>query len=162
MDFRKWQEEQRKQVEVNETSSPLNDNFFGRTNELVELKEFVEDNHKKVFCLYGVPMIGKSTLVKEFCKIVTNYKTTTIKFSNPENPEITLEKAFSNFDWSQNDQQPIIIENFEESLLLKGDQEQMHEVKFPGVLGFLKGFCRFQNVKLILESRCQIINNFFT
>lgn len=160
MDFRKWQEEQKKLHGTEESAMLANALFFGRKNELIELHKFIESKDKKIFCLYGVPMIGKSTLVKEFTKTIQNYEITIIKLFNPENPEITLENAISNIDWTISTNKLIVIENFEESLIWKGDKEHLHEIKFQKVKSFLEDLVQFSNVKFILESRFQIKPDF--
>jgi tetratricopeptide (TPR) repeat protein len=152
MDFRKWQEEQRKKKEQENDLLPL-ERFFGRKDELSQLKTFLENNLQSVFCLYGVPMIGKSTLVREFSKSLENFTTLTIKFNNPENPEVTLEKSLTNLDFHCQTKQLIVIENFEEALLWKGDQKHLHEIRFPKIKGFIEEASRHRNIKLILESR---------
>src|SRR5262245_59169368 len=134
MDFRKWQEEQKEKYREENDSLPI-ENFFGRKDELVQMKTFIEDPSKRVFFLYGVPMIGKSTLVREFCKSITDYKQVIIKFNNPENPETILESYLSEINFHE--KQLIVIENLEEALLWKGNQEHLHEIKFPKVRQFI-------------------------
>lgn len=160
MDFRKWQEQQKKLHSTVDLTLPINDRFIGRKNELVELNNFIEDKDKKIFCLYGVPMIGKSTLVREFIKALENYDTIIVKFTNPENPETTLEKAISAIDWSISTNKIIVIENFEEALAWKGDQEHLHEINFSKVKLFLQDLVQYTNVKFIIESRFLIKSDF--
>ena len=160
MDFRKWQEEGQKHKSSNDASLPIEEKFFGRKDELSQLKTFIENNKQRIFCLYGVPMIGKSTLIREFCKSITDYETINIKFNNPENPDISLEKNLSRIDFTGQKKQLIVLENFEEVLLWKGDHEHLHEVKFLKVKQFLLGISKYQNNKIIIESRFQIKNDF--
>jgi len=40
--------------------------FLGREDELSCLRKFIEDDNFNIFGLYGVPMIGKSFLIRYF------------------------------------------------------------------------------------------------
>lgn len=153
MKFADWQKEERKKRE-DEIATP----FLGRENELAELEAFLRDQTFRVFGLYGVPMIGKTTLVREFLKTATDYQVLTIRFQNPENPEDTLNKAFDRerYQFANLNPQLIVLENFEEVLQWKGDHNQLHQIKYIKVREFLEEKVRLPFVKLILESRFQI------
>jgi tetratricopeptide (TPR) repeat protein len=159
MNFEEWKEQERKKRGIDKPNP-----FFGRENELAELKAFLADETARVYGLYGVPMIGKTSLVREFLKSVANYEIQTVEFKNPENPEITLDKALSTeqtvIDWQTTAPKLIIIENFEEALQWKGDQDHLHEIKFEKIKQFLEVTVQVPFVKLILESRFQIKMDF--
>lgn len=105
-------------------------------------------------------MIGKSTLLREFIKGVLLYDIINIKFFNPENPELTLQEKIDTVDWSISDNKLIIIENFEEALTWGGGKDQLHEIRFPKISSFLQEMVQYNTVKIILESRFRIKNNF--
>jgi tetratricopeptide (TPR) repeat protein len=143
----------RKKLIAEEVSSIIDDKFFGREKELSELKTFVENDRKRIFCLYGIPMMGKSTLAKGFCNTIEGYKIIRVRFINPENPEVALEKFFPDLQVENSSPTLIVIENFEEALLWKGDHEHLHEIRFPKVIRFLQNISKQSHVKLIIESR---------
>lgn len=159
MDFRKWQEDQRKKQTADNESLPL-ENFFGRKDELGQLQNFIDEKSKKVFFLYGVPMIGKSTLAREFCKSTPDYRQVTIKFNNPENPETTIENNLAELNFEHGEKLFIVIENFEEALQWKGGAEHLHEIRFQKVRQFVQDISKLPTVKLLIESRFQIKNDF--
>lgn len=140
--------------------------FFGREQELLELKSFLENKSPNIFGLYGTPMIGKTSLVKEFLKkgaLNKAHKIIRIKFENPHNPEQTLLETLATHNQSLdslNFDQPtlIIIENFEECLNWKSNAQKLHTIrkKYKGIQQFLEQVAQFSTVKLILESRFQI------
>ena len=146
-------DELRKKLKAEEVSSITDGKFFGREKELSELKEFIENDRKKIFCLYGIPMMGKTTLTKGFCKTIEGYKIIRVRFLNPENPEVALEKSFPGFSLENSTPTLIVIENFEEALLWKGDHDHLHEIRFPKVMEFLQKISTQDHVKLIIESR---------
>lgn len=150
----------------NQEENHLNETlFFGREKELLHLDKFIENSEKNIFGLYGVPMIGKSLLVKQFLKnnaTIRNYSKLSIRLQNPENPETTIFKHIIGgkniSDLSFEQPTLIIIQNFEECLEWKGSLKQLHNirVKYPLISVFLKKINQLPNVKLILESRFQI------
>jgi tetratricopeptide (TPR) repeat protein len=146
-------DELRKKLQADEVFSMTDEKFFGRQKELSELKAFIENDRKRIFCLYGIPMMGKSTLTKAFCKTITGYQITRVIFNNPENPETTLENAFTGIDLKNAAPTLIVIENFEEALLWKGDHDHLHEIKFQKVTTFLQKIASLDHIKLIIESR---------
>ena len=161
MDFRKWQEDQKKQQPADNENLPL-ENFFGRKDELAQLQNFIDEKSKKVFFVYGVPMIGKSTLAREFCKSALDYRQVTIKFSNPENPETTIERTLAELNIKHGEKLFIVIENFEEALQWKGESEHLHEIRFQKVRRFVQDMSELPTAKLLIESRFQIKNDFLS
>lgn len=150
MNFEDWKKHEREKSSI----------FFGRAQELAELQAFLSDKNARIFGLYGVPMIGKTTLLHEFLKSVKDYEIQIVKFQNPENPETTLDKILSrrpsHIHKETGKSKLIIIENFEEALQWKGNQAHLHEIKFAKIKQFLIDMQEEPLVKIILESRFQI------
>ena len=155
-----WQEQLGHKVEVLPIKEAMDPAFFGREVELAELQTFLDNPDARIFGLYGVQMIGKTSLTNEFLNKVEGYETARIKFQNPENPETTLDDAQKQIDWHNQKPKLIVIENFEEALQWKGGQDHLHEIRFEKISQFLQHLKSLPFVKVILESRFQIKLNF--
>jgi tetratricopeptide (TPR) repeat protein len=139
--------------------------FLGRRAELNELEEFLLAP-EKIFCLYGVPMIGKSTLLNYFLennKTAITYKHITAELKpGSENEQIIKEKVFGNKDFNDfsdfSSKTLIVIQNFEEALKWTGDYKKLHDIKnnYPKIRKFLQEAVKIDNIKIIIESRFQI------
>ncbi|MBD0370525.1 MAG: tetratricopeptide repeat protein [Pyrinomonadaceae bacterium] len=154
MKFEEW-----KRQEIEKRGDITTSLFFGRKSELAELKAFLADNTVRIFGLFGVPMIGKTTLVREFLKTIANREIQIIRFQNPENPENTLHRALSEnstIDWQTQSPKLIVLENFEEALQLRGNKDHLHEIKVQRIKQFVEEMAQLPFVKLILESRFQV------
>ena len=156
MKLEDWQEQERKKRGIIAPTGT----FFGRENEMAELRAFLEDETVRIFALYGVPMIGKTTLVREFLKTVTKHEIHNVQFQNPENPENTLSKQLPVLDWNALAPKLIVIENFEETLKLRGDHDHLHGIRLQKIRQFIEDKARLPHIKLILVSRFQIKMDF--
>jgi len=134
--------------------------FYGRKKELQEIHEFLKADDTQVFGVYGVPMIGKTLLVKKALETLPRKAKAeqihTIRFQSPENPDSTFRKFIEEVGeqkWNLKEPFWLIIENFEEALDWKYDENHLHEIKFEYIQNVLESLIDFPKVKIILESR---------
>jgi len=143
--------------------------FIGRLKELQQLEEFIV-SEKKLFGIFGVPMIGKSELVNHFITkseslITASYNPPIIIRLNPQ-PEDAEQNLYDSIfginsvhDFSIFESKTlIIIRNFEEVLEWSGNLNQLHSIKekYKNLISFLNKLIKIKNIKLIIESRFQI------
>jgi len=133
--------------------------FYGRENELQEIQDFLDDAESQILGVYGVPLIGKSLLVREALNKITDRQKVTIQFRNPEEPENTFRKFLTELKEKKYDLQKnliLVIENFEEALIWTGEDGDLHSIESEFLRKGLRLLIDFKQVKLILESRFQV------
>ena len=147
--------------------------FLGRENELQLLEAFLKDDDKKIFGLYGIPMIGKTWLVEKFlnsCALINRYDVIIVKLNPlPEMPtkkiKETIFGARAIDDFSEfNKPTLIVVQNFEEALQWKGDETELHDIQedYKIVKTIIQNIINQGNIKMIIESRFQINKSFIT
>ncbi len=127
--------------------------FVGRTAELQTLADFMKNDAQRICVVYGVQMIGKTTLVRQFVDTLTGYQIKTIRFQNPENPELTFQQFLDDSAIDLDKPLLLVIENFEEALAWHTDKEHLHEIKLKLIKDNLDALAYSKNVRIILESR---------
>ena len=134
--------------------------FLGRNNELKQLDEFLT-GPKKIFALYGVPMIGKSALINELKVRTTNAKFLFTHIHLPPGTNclpIINHSLFNDAIENNENENIIIIENFEELLEWHGNELNIHGLKdaYKSFANIIQRFISLANFKFILVSRFQI------
>lgn len=66
LDIEVLKKNRKKQIVDFSSEAPMIVHFYGRKKEIVTLKEWVNDENNNVIFIYGIPGIGKTTLVAKF------------------------------------------------------------------------------------------------
>ncbi len=152
---------------IPEKKSPDSIAFVGRRSETKLLESFLLDPGKKIFGLYGIPMIGKTWLIDHFVKTKvspSDYKIIYIKLeAQPTNPQKTIfESLFGEDSFHDlsifSEPTLVIIQNFEQVLNWTGENSHLHDIHemYHGVKTLLQEIANSELIKVIIESRFQV------
>ncbi len=146
-------------IQNNYEPSPEGIGFLGRAEEMQEIDKFLKSS-KRILEIVGVPMIGKTALTKEYCKL-NKIKHIRIVFrQNPYTPFDDLEEQlfgkgkFNDFSGIENGTL-LIIENFEQALHWTAQDDNLHQITGKGITEFLNRLVE-KECKLLIETRFQI------
>jgi Flp pilus assembly protein TadD len=139
--------------------TPESIDFLGRTAEMQKIEEFRNSN-KRILEIVGVPMIGKTKLTKEYCKL-HKIEPKRIEFrQKPYTPFADLEEKlfgkgkFNDFSGIEKGTL-LIIENFEQALHWTAQDDNLHQITAKGITDFLNKLAE-KDCKLLIETRFQI------
>jgi tetratricopeptide (TPR) repeat protein len=132
--------------------------FLGREKEFGKIKTFLS-SQRRILEICGVPMIGKTSLTKEFCD-KHNIPNIRIVFTNSQLPKVTIQNdLFKEREWDDfsgfTSNTLIIVENFENALEWTPQNDHLHEIVADKIHNFLNGALQ-SGLKIIVESRFQI------
>jgi hypothetical protein len=139
--------------------APEGISFLGRTEEMQKIDEFLKST-KRILELVGVPLIGKTSLTQEYCKL-HKIKHIRITFrQKPYTPFADLEEQlfgkgkFNDFSGIEKGTL-LVIENFEQALHWTTQDDTLHEINAKGITDFLNKLVK-NDFRLLIETRFQI------